>query len=261
VIAWTWQPSIVLGSFLLAGGYLYAVGPGRGRFAGAEPVSPGKMAAFLGGVAVLFVALASPLDALSDHYLLTAHMVQHMLLTYIMPPLLLLGTPGWLIRPLLRSWLVDGLLRAWTRPVAAFAVFNLLFGLSHFPPIYTFTLEHEAAHIALHMLYLATAVVTWWPLLIPLPELPRLSFGLQLLYICFQTIPSGLIGALITLNDGVLYATYAAAPRVTALSPRADQQLAGLIMWVGGWAIFFVVLTIVFFVWAGREQARTLRTA
>jgi putative membrane protein len=261
VIAWTWQPSIVLGSLLLAGGYLYAVGPGRVRFAGAEPVSRWRVAAFLGGVAVLFLALASPLDALSDHYLLSAHMVQHMLLTYIMPPLLLIGAPGWLVRPLLRSWLVRPLLRAWTRPMPAFAVFNLLFGLAHFPVIYNFTLEHELAHIALHLLFMATAVVTWWPLLSPLPELPRLSYGQQLLYICLQTIPSGLIGALITLSGGVLYPTYAAAPRVTALSARADQQLAGLIMWVGGWAIFFVVLTIVFFVWASREQVRTLRTA
>lgn len=261
MIAWSWQPSVVLGSALLAGGYLAVIGPGRARFAGAEPPSGRRVAAFLGGVAVLFLALASPLDAWSDHYLLSAHMVQHMLLTYIMPPLLLLGTPGWLVRPLLRSRLIRPILQVWTRPMPAFVVFNLLFGMSHFPAIYNLTLEHEPAHVALHLLYMATAVVTWWPLLSPLPELPRLSYGQQLLYICLQTIPSGLIGAMITLSGGVLYPTYAAAPRVTALSPQADQQLAGLIMWVGGWAIFFVALTIVFFVWAHREQVRTLRTA
>jgi putative membrane protein len=108
---------------------------------------------------------------------------------------------------------------------------------------------------------MAAAVVTWWPLLSPLAELPRLPYSLQLLYICLQTIPGALVGAFITLADRVLYATYAAAPRVTALSPKEDQQVAGLIMWLGSWALYFVVLTIVFFVWANREQVRTLRTA
>lgn len=261
MIAWSWDLSIVLGSILLGGGYLYAAGPGQARLAGAEPVCRWRVAALLTGVVVLFLALASPLDALSDRYLLTAHMVQHMLLIYIVPPLLLLGTPGWLVRPLLRSRVVRLVSRAWTRPLPAFVVFNLLFGLSHLSPVYNFALQHEAAHAALHLLFMVTAGVTWWPLLSPLPELPRLSYGPQLLYVCVQTIPSGLIGALVALTDGVLYPTYAVAPRVTALSARADQQLAGLIIWVGGWAIFFVVLTIVFFVWAQREQARTLRPA
>ena len=260
---WNWAPSVLLGTLVLAGGYLYAVGPGRARFGGAEPVSRWRIAAFLGGVGLIFLALVSPLDELSDHYLLSAHMVQHMILTLIMPPLLLLGTPGWLVRPLLRSWLVAPLLRAWTRPLPAFVVFNVIFAFAHFPIVYNFTLEHEAPHIAQHLIFMAAAVVTWWPLLSPLPELPPLPYSVRLLYVCLQTIPSGLIGALITLSSGALYTTYAMAPRITALSPRADQQLAGLIMWIGGWAIYFVVLTIVFFAWANREQSevRSLRTA
>jgi putative membrane protein len=258
---WSWEPTVILGSLLLVGGYLCALGPGRARFPAAEVVPPRRVACFLGAVGLLFLALASPLDALSDGYLLTAHMVQHLLMTLIVPPLLLLGTPGWLVRPLLRSYLVAAVLRVWTRPVPAFAVFNLTFALVHFPALYEFTLQNTWAHVAQHLLFIGTALMTWWPLLSPLRELPALPYSLRMLYICAQTIPGALVGALITLSDGVIYATYAAAPRLTVLSPREDQQLAGLIMWLGSWALFFVALTIVFFTWANREQAPNLRTA
>jgi putative membrane protein len=261
MIGWTFEPTVVLGSLLAAGGYRYAVGPGRALFRGSGPVSGWQQASFQAGVGLLFLALASPLDALSDHYLLTAHMLQHMLMTLIAPPLLLLGTPAWLVRPLLRSTLVAPLLRAWTRPLPAFLVFNFAFALIHFPVLYNFTLENRLAHVAQHLVFVGAALVTWWPLASPLPELPRLPHAVRLLYVVLQTIPGGLVGAMITLTGGVLYRTYAEAPRITALSAREDQQLAGLLMWVGSWAIYFVVLTIVFFVWANREQVRGLRTA
>jgi putative membrane protein len=188
-------------------------------------------------------------------------MVQHMLMTLVVPPLLLLGTPDWLVRPLLRSYVAEPLLRAWTKPVMAFVVFNAAFALVHFPSIYNFTLENGWAHIVQHLVFLSAATITWWPLVSPLPELPRLPYSLQMLYVILQTIPGGLVGAMITLSGDALYRTYALAPRVSALSPRDDQQLAGLIMWLGSWLIYFLVLTIVFFVWANREQTRTLRTA
>jgi putative membrane protein len=261
VIDWSWEPSVIFGCLLLAGGYLYALGSGRARFSAAESLPRWRVACFLVGAALLFLSLASPLDALSDGYLLSAHMTQHLIMTLIVPPLLLLGAPGWLLRPLLRSYVVAPVLRIWTRPLAAFAVFNLTFALIHFPVLYEFTLRHTWAHVAQHLLFITTALITWWPLLSPLRELPALPYSLRMLYVCAQTLPGALVGALITLSDGVIYATYAAAPRITVLSAREDQQLAGLIMWLGSWALFFLVLTIVFFVWASREQVRTLRAA
>jgi putative membrane protein len=261
VIDWRWEPSVILGCLLMAGGYLYVLGPGRSRFADGGPVAGWRVACFLTAVGLLFLSLASPLDALSDGYLLTAHMVQHLIMTLIVPPLMLLGTPGWLLRPLLKSYVVGPLLRIWTRPVAAFAIFNLSFALIHFPTLYEFTLRNTWAHVGQHLMFIGTALITWWPLLSPLRELPALPYALRMLYICAQTIPGALVGSLITLSDGVIYATYAAAPRVTVLSPREDQQLAGLIMWLGSWVLFFGVLTIVFFIWANREQVRPLRTA
>src|SRR5919109_117247 len=98
---WNWEPSILIGLALQAGAYLACVGPLRGRFAGSAPVPQWQVQTFLLGVLVMFIALVSPLDTLGDGYLLTAHMVQHLLITLVAPPLLLLGTPRWLLRPLL----------------------------------------------------------------------------------------------------------------------------------------------------------------
>src|SRR5712691_315919 len=98
MVGWSFEPSVLAGACGLAALYLACVGSWRPRFRGSAPVGRWRMGSFLAGVAILILALASPLDMLSDHYLLTAHMLQHMLLTLLLPPLLLLGTPGWLLR-------------------------------------------------------------------------------------------------------------------------------------------------------------------
>src|SRR6266536_1565588 len=98
VVGWSLEPSVLAGAAALAGVFLGLVGPWRQRFRGSEPAGGWRVGAFLSGVAVLILALASPLDELSDRYLLSAHMVQHMLLTLVIPPLLLMGTPGLRLR-------------------------------------------------------------------------------------------------------------------------------------------------------------------
>jgi putative membrane protein len=257
MIEWNWEPSITVGSLLLATGYLVCLGPRRARFHGAYPVSGWRVGSFLAGVAVLFLALGTPLDTLSDQFLLSAHMLQHLLLTLVMPPLLLLGTPGWLLRPLLRSSALAALARFWTRPLVAYLAFNLTLAFSHFPLIYNATLEDHRLHIVMHLAYMATAVIAWWPIVSPLPELPRLPYPLQMLYLFLQTIPGALVGSLISLSNGVLYATYAAAPRLWGLTALADQQLGGLIMWLGVSTYYFVLMTVIFFTWASGESKVT----
>jgi putative membrane protein len=254
VYVWQWEPSVLIGLALLAAGYMACVGPLRGRFAGAMPVSRGRIQTFLVGVLVLFVALVSPLDTLSDHYLLSAHMVQHLLMTLIVPPLLLLGTPRWLLRPLLRPRFALSIGRALTNPVAAFLLFNVTFAIWHFPKLYELTLENEALHVLEHLMFLATATLTWWPVFSPLDELPRISDPAQILYLFFQSLPPTVLGALITFAGAPLYPAYASAPRVWGLSVMADQQIGGLIMWIPGALVFFTVLTVVFFRWLNHDE-------
>src|SRR5579883_1416398 len=101
--SWNWQPSIILGTIVVIGLYLYATGPLRERFFPQESLSVRQAILFLLGVNIIFLSLFSPLDALGDDYLFSAHMVQHLCLTIVGPPLLVAGTPAWLVQPLLRK--------------------------------------------------------------------------------------------------------------------------------------------------------------
>jgi putative membrane protein len=251
---WVGHPSIVLGLGGLLAAYVLAA---RRRAAGRHrDLVTTRQASFFGaGLLVIYVALASPLHDLSERYLFTAHMVQHLLLTLVAPPLILLGTPGWMLSPLLRPRVIHGLAAWLTRPLIAFIAFNVAFAMSHLPAIYELTLRSHGAHVVEHLVFMATAVLMWWPILSPSPELPRIAYPLQILYVFFQTIPGSAVGALITLSERPLYRTYVEAPRILDISPLMDQQIGGALMWVGGGAYFLVLATVIFFVWAHREEA------
>jgi putative membrane protein len=93
----------------------------------------------------------------------------------------------------------------------------------------------------------------WWPILSPVPELPRIPYPGQMLYLFLLGLPMSLTGALITLSDGVLYPFYAAAPRVWGLDALADQQIGGLLMWVPGALALWGAMTVVWFRWSAWE--------
>ena len=103
-------------------------------------------------------------------------------------------------------------------------------------------------------MFFGTSIFLWWPIFSPLPELPRLSYPVQMLYLFVQSLVPGVIAALITFSDRVIYPTYGAAPRITDMSPLADQQLAGLIMKLTGTLAFWLLATIIFFIWANQED-------
>lgn len=252
--AWHWDGTLRANLVLLAGLYLLGIGPIRRRFRLAPRVERRQVALFFSGVAVLVLALEGPLHDLSDNYLFSAHMVQHMMLTLLAPPLLLMGTPGWLLRPLIRPPLVRRVAYAVTRALPALLIFNVIFTLSHLPLFYQRTLEDHNVHIAEHLIFLASAVLTWWPILSPLPELPRQPYPLQLVYLFFQTFSGFLVGAFITNTQRVLYPYYAAAPRVLGISALDDQRIGGLLMWIGGGVFFLLVFSAIFFVWAHQER-------
>src|SRR6266508_517912 len=170
------------------------------------------------------------------------------------PPLLLIGTPPWMFRPLLRLPLALPIGRWLTNPLVAFLCYNITFSLWHVPRYYEATLQSLPIHIVEHVLFFTTAALMWWPIFSPLNELPRLPDPLQCLYLFFASLPPTILGALITLSDSILYPTYARAPRVWGLSPEIDQQAAGLIMWIPGSLVFLLVLTIVWFRWLGRDD-------
>ncbi len=243
---WDLHPSVVIGLALLGGLY---------GFLGGWAAPRRRVVAFGGALGVLFLALNGPLHNLSDSYLFSAHMVQHLVLTLLFPPLLLYGTPGWVVRPFLRPAVVARAARVLTRPLVAAGLFTGPIALWHVPALYEAALRHHDLHVAQHLVFLATAVLMWWPVLSPVPELPRLAYPGQMLYLFLLGIPMSVVGALITLADGVLYPFYAAAPppRVWGLTPHADQQIGGLLMWVVGGLVFWLAMTVVWFRWSARE--------
>ncbi|HYL43776.1 MAG TPA: cytochrome c oxidase assembly protein [Ktedonobacteraceae bacterium] len=253
--AWNWEPSIVIGTALLVGLYLYGIGPLRRKYHLADEVKRGQVVAFLLGIGIIFLALVSPLDELGDSYLFSAHMVQHLFITIVGPPLLLMGTPGWLLQPLWRNRTVFLIARVFTFPALAFFLYNADFWLWHAPPLYNATLENQGIHILEHVTFIVFGVLYWWPILSPSEELPRLSLGGQVLYIFLAGMPTVALGAGLTFLPP-LYAPYLAAPRIWGLSAAVDQQLGGLIMWIPGNIFYIVIISILFIRWMQKQDAK-----
>ena len=258
---WTVHWSTVIGLAALGGLYHWGARRVQARAAsvGAEvPVlRVGQQVAFFSGLLVIFAALNGPLHDLSDYYLFSAHMVQHLILSLAVPPLLLAGTPGWLLRPLVEHRVLGGIARAITRPMRCFIIFNLVISAWHLPPLYNTAMEYHPVHIVQHLTLMAASVLMWWPMLSPLPELPRLAYPGQMLYCFLMVIPMSIVAIYIAMADHVLYPAYSIAPRIWGLTPMSDQQIGGLIMWVPGGILFYVVMTFVFFKWAGRDTDST----
>ena len=241
---------------MLEAAYLLAIGPLRYRFVYPEVVRPSRGRAWLFslGVFVIFLAEATPIHELSEQFLFSVHMTQHLLLVMLAVPLLMLGTPAWLVRPLYHHPLVGPLLRWGTRPLIALVLFNSTLAAWHLPQLYDWTLWSHNAHILEHVTFMGTAVLMWWPILSPLPELPRLTYPLQILYLFVQSLVPGVLAALLTFADRVIYPTYGAAPRITSLDPVADQALGGLIMKIAGTVMLWALATVIFFIWANRDE-------
>jgi putative membrane protein len=253
-LGWDAHPSLL--AIVAAMVVAYIAAAKRAPRTSGEQLRPERAALFGIGILTLLLTLNSPLHHLSDEYLFSAHMAQHLLLTLVVPPLLLLGIPDWMARPLLdRPWLARfGRTKAYL--FLCFGIFNLLFTFVHFPVIYDTVFGAELVHRLTHVVLLITALVTWLPIASPLPSvLPRLSQPGQMLYCFVQTLPGQLVGALLTLADQVLYSKYALKTMELEVPPVADQQVGGLLMWVVGGTFWLLILTIVFFQWADREQA------
>lgn len=251
---WKLYPSFLVGWVLFGALYALLAGPLRHRFPGSRPVERWRIASFTFGMLVMLVGLQGPLHELSDYFLFSAHMVQHLLIMLVMPPFVLMGIPDWMLRPALR--LPGGLAvaRGITRPLVAFALINVVFGAWHFPVPYDLMMRDHNVHIAMHLMIMATGFVMWWPVLSPLPELPRIAAPLQMLYLFVLGIPMMVVAALITFSGDPLYTWYVEAPRIFALSALDDQRLGGAIMWVPGALVIWIGITAVYFRWTQREE-------
>jgi putative membrane protein len=243
------HPEVVLGAAALAA--LYAWGTRT------APPRPAQAARFVGALAALLLALNGPLHDLSDNSLFAAHMVQHLVLTLLFPPLLLTGLPTGmadaLLAPVLARRPTAALARTVTRPLPAFALYAVALIVWHLPAPYNLALEVHGWHVVEHLVLLATATLGWWPIASPSRLLPPLPYAAQLLYLFVFGMPMTVVAAMITAAEQPLFPFYVAAPRVLDLTPLADQRLGGVIMWVPSGLIPLTAFTIVFFRWVAAE--------
>jgi putative membrane protein len=240
---------------------LVRLGPGRAPEG--EPIATRRqVACFLGGVVLLWAVADWPVHDLAERYLYSVHMAQHLVITLVAPPLLLLGMPAWLTRRVLGPRPVAGAVRAVARPLFAGITFNLVFVLSHWPAVVNGTLEHEPLHFLAHLVLFASGLLMWFPVVNRLPEFPSMSPPLRMLYLFLQTVVPTIPASFLTFAQGTVYSFYARVPHTLGLSAIEDQQLAGALMKVGEAALIWSVILVVFFRWcADSERAERAERA
>jgi putative membrane protein len=236
VLTWDFDPTVIGGTILLVAGYYVYTGPLRRRFSLGPALPPWRQLAFYLGCLAVLLALVSPLDALGDRYLVSAHMVQHMILGFVAPPLWLLGMPDWLVQLLLPP----DLPRRLASPVLAFLVFNGVFWIWHLPRFYNAALENESLHVVEHLTFMAGGVIGWAPVLGSGfgEKKPPIS---QFIYLVPSMFSCNALAALLTLTPTQLYQFYGRASLLWGRTPLEDQYVAGLAMWLPG-DMFYLLL-------------------
>ena len=251
---WHLHPDAILMTLLLLG--LYALGARAGsRSTPSHRPTNAQTTLFISGVFALYLGAGSPIHDISERYLLSVHMLQHMLFTLVALPLILLGTPDWMLRPLIRPRAVRAAAYALMRPFPAFLAFNLVVLFTHLPPVVDLSLRVHSFHFAVHAALTATALLMWMPIFSPLPELPRLGPFAQLIYLFVQQLLPAVIASFFAFADKVVYEFYASAPeRLWGISVTDDQQIAGVVMKLAGGTLLWGVMAVIFFRWFNQED-------
>jgi putative membrane protein len=206
--------------------------------------TPGVAGAFLSGLAVLQLAVGPPMDDLADS-LLSAHMVEHLLIMSVVPPLLLLGRP---VVPLLRGFPIPfvriaalrRLARWLVRPPVAWLAMNVTYLAWHIPAAYNFALENEVWHAIEHLCFLWTAIFFWWNVIRPWPAAPRRQTWAILIYLISADIVNTLLSAFLAFCGRPVYAFYLNHPNALQ-----DQVRGAAIMWVFGSLAFLIPAIVI----------------
>lgn len=251
---WTWQPypgvwALIL--CLLAG---YAVAVRRaGAASGGAGSRPGERAAFGIGAAALWSATDWPVGALGAGHLASVHTVQFVLFTLVVPPLLLLGTPRAVLAAAVASPRRRAVARRLAHPLVALGVYSVILVATHLPEVVDTFKRSQLGSFAFDMAWVGSGLVLWWPVVQRLPELRPLAYPLRIGYLAIVAIVMIAPSAFLTFADYPLYGLYELAPRVAGISPVVDQQVAGLLMNVGGGLIIIAAMSVLFYRWQKTE--------
>lgn len=263
---WSWAPWLV--ACIAAAGGWYVAGMLRmGRTQRTAVLGRWRAASYLAGLALLFVVLMSPLDSVSDD-LFSAHMLQHMFLLLVVPPLLVYGRPVitclWAFhvkgrRAIVQGWKrggCDAAFRFLMHPLCVWVLLSAALCFWHLPGPYDAALHHEWLHDLEHLSFLAFSLQFWTIVIEPYGQRRALDFGATIVFVVSAGVVMSMIGAVLTFAPAPLYAAYLHTTQAYGLTPVQDQQLAGIIMWIPSNLVHAAALGTVFFAWFRADERR-----
>ena len=220
---------------------------------GGKAVTTAQKRWFVSGVALLWIASDWPMHNVGEERLYSVHMIQHLLFTLVIAPMLLLATPEWLGRLILGQGRVNRVFRRLARPIPAALAYNVVVLLTHAAPVVNNSIKYGPLHYTVHAFVIGTALLVWTPICGPFPELrstPPVQmvsvFGLSII----PTIPS----AFLTAADNVIYRGYDHGPRLWGITALQDQEAAGAIMKIAGGFYLWGIIIVMFFRWMNKEN-------
>lgn len=257
---WRFQPHpevwvLIVG---LVGLYTYALRGLGPRVVGAgQPVATAANKRWFAlGLVLLWIASDWPMHDVAEEYLYSVHMLQHMIITFFVPPAMLLATPEWLARIVIGDGPVGRAFLKLARPIPAAIVFNAIQLTTHWTGIVNASVDNGLLHYALHTGVVVTALAMWMPVVSPLPEY-RVSAPAKCIHLFLTSIVPTIPAAWLALAEGVVYESYDKPARLFGLSVTSDQQLAGLIMKLGGGFFLWFIIIVTFFRWSSTQDRGT----
>ena len=247
---WAFHPHVevwMLVAFLI-GAWIYSV-----RVIGPRAVAPGEVVVtrrqtgyFVATILMLWAASDWPIHDIGETYLYSGHMLQHMMLSYFLPPLAILAMPEWLLRILIGNGRAYSTLRFFTRPVVAGVLFNLVIMTTHIPGMVNASGDNALLHYTLHVMLVGTALLMWMPVIGPFKEL-HMGYPGKMIYLFAQSVVPTVPAGWLTFADDAVYQRYDIPVRVWGIDVVNDQQVAGAIMKVGGTIFMWTIIVYMFF--------------
>ena len=247
---WAFQPHLEVWVLVvgLVIAYVYAI-----RVIGPTAVGPGQPVVtrrqkvyFVATVLMLWAASDWPIHDIGETYLYSAHMLQHMMLSYFLPPLAVVAMPEWLLRLLIGSGRGYRVLRFLTKPVVAGVLFNATVMVTHIPGVVNASGDNAVLHYSLHFFLVSSAILMWMPVIGPFKEL-HMGYAGKMIYLFAQSVIPTVPAGWLTFADGVVYKRYNIPVRVWGINVLNDQQMAGAIMKVGGTMFMWSIIIYMFF--------------
>lgn len=262
-----WDPGDPLSILVLIAASIYMLGLLRlASRSHTSPLDSKRIYAGIAGFATLYIALAGPFDGFAQEAF-WLHMIQHLLISLVAAPLLLLASPlpaylwsmpetvrmgaGELLRedaPIKRAlkWLID--------PRITVPLFVVTLYSWHAPALFSAALESEYTHYLQHFSFYITAALFWWPIIGPAPVRSKLSYPQRLIYLLTVVTPTAVLASIITMSHSVIYDEYLTTPEHWGMTALEDQTMGGLILWIPGNTLYLIGLTAIFFTWASKES-------